>query len=200
MNRSPKIFFILQFLFLGITPVFSQDYLKTEQLGPPANRKIRVVERTEIISENSEDVFAFMDDVANTGMHMTENNSAMMGGKFTVEWLTDYKKGLGSKYRWKGKVVGMKMNFSVVITKWEPGKEKIWETFGEAKMIVISWYQMYLNLTPLADGTTKATLGIRYTKPKSLLGFFLGKRYSIWCVKSMLKDTKKHFIKHSKNK
>lgn len=33
-------------------------------------------------------------------------------------------------------------------------------------------------------------------KSKNALGFFLGKRYSIWCVKSMMNDTEKHFKEH----
>lgn len=200
MSLNQKMVCLIFFFFFSTKDSYSQEAIKSERLGPPAGRKIRVVERTILIKGTSEEVFAFMDDVDNTGMHMTESNSAMMGGKFAVEWLTDYKKGLGSKYRWKGKVIGMGMDFSVVVTKWEPGKEKVWETFDKAEMIVISWYKMYLNLTSKENGTTQATLGIYYTRSKSVLGFLLGKRYSIWCVKSMLKDTKKHFDEYNKRK
>ena len=60
-------------------------------------------------------------------------------------------------------------------------------------MIVIDWFEMYLVMTPQKDGTSKSKLSINYTKHKGLWGFLLGKWYSKWCVKSMLKDTKKHF-------
>lgn len=184
--------YIIPIIFSFVTgKIFSQD-----SLGPPKNRKIRMVEKTLIINANPQDVFAFMDDINNTGMHMTETNPQMMGSKLNLEWLTDHKTGLNTKYKWTGKVIGMKMRFTVIVTNWEDGKSKTWETIGDTKMIVISWYRMYLELKPNEDGTTTAKLGILYTKPKNLLGFFLGKRYSIWCVKSMLNDTQKHFNNH----
>lgn len=177
----------------------AQDSVKTATaLSSPANSKVRTVVRKKIILGKPEEVFAFMDDIRNTGKHMTKTNAPMMGSKLGLEWLTDYKTGLGATYRWRGKAVGMKMDFTVEVTKWNPGKEKIWESVGEAKMIVISWYRMFLVLTPLPDGTTETELGIYYTKPRNILGFLFGRPYSVWCVKSMLKDTKKHFAKTHK--
>lgn len=158
--------------------------------------KLKHVKRTMIIAADPDSVFSFMDDIANTGMHMTKSNAPMMGSKLAVHWLTEYKIGLGSKYNWTGKVIGMKMDFTVEVTKWEKGKEKVWGTIGEAKMIVLDWYSMHLVLVPLTDGKTRAELEIYYTKPKgSFLGFLLARRYAVWCVKSMLKDTRKHFKK-----
>ncbi|TAL63272.1 MAG: SRPBCC family protein [Bacteroidetes bacterium] len=194
MKEIVKYIFLFASLCLSSIPVFSRD----DTLKPPPNRKVRVVERTMIINAKPEEVFAFMDDINNTGRHMTESNAQMAGSKLKLEWLTDYKTGLYAKYRWTGKVMGMKMNFIVIVTQWDKGKSKKWETTGEAKMIVISWYRMYLELNPNGDGATTAKLGILYTKSKNMLGFLLGKRYSIWCVKSMLKDTKKHFAEHER--
>ncbi len=179
----------------------AQDSLiTTDSLRSPAVGKVRTVVRKRIIAGKPEEVFAFMDNIENTGKHMTRSNTSMMGSKLGLEWLTDHKTGLGTKYRWRGKVMGMKMDFTVLVTQWNPGKEKIWESVGESKMIVISWYRMFLVLTPLPDGTTETEIGIYYTKSRNILGFLLGKRYSVWCVKSMLKDTKKHFSKiHKEN-
>ena len=174
-------------IFLTINFAFAQDTLHS---------KIKTLKRVVVINAPVDSVFTFMDDIQNTGGHMTKSNTPMMGSKLTVEWLTDYKIGLGSKYRWRGKVIGMKMDFTVEVTKWIKGKEKIWETIGETKMIVLSWYRMYLVLTPLENGTTLAELGIFYTKPQgSFLSFLLSKRYAVWCVKSMTKDSQKHFEK-----
>ncbi len=159
-------------------------------------RKIRHYEREMIINGSQEDVFAFMDDIRNTGKHMTESSGAMAGSKLKIEWLSDYKMGLGTKYRWTGKVVGMKMDFTVEVSKWIDGKEKVWGIVGDAKMIVIDWFEMDLTMTPEKDGKSKAKLGINYTKHRGLWGFLLGKWYSKWCVKSMLRDTKKHFENH----
>ena len=60
----------------------------------------------------------------------------MMGSKLNLEFLTENHTGQGSKYRWTGKVMGMKMDFTVVVTKWMDGEEKIWETIGKTKLII----------------------------------------------------------------
>lgn len=159
-------------------------------------RKIRHYERELIINGPQKQVFAFMDDIRNTGKHMTESSGAMVGSKLGIEWLSGHKTGLGTKYRWTGKVVGMKMDFTVEVSKWIEGKEKVWGTVGDAKMIVIDWFEMDLTITPEKDGKSNAKLGISYTKHRGFLGFLLGKWYSKWCVKSMLGDTKKHFENH----
>lgn len=182
------------------TEVYAQDISNKYKKGDTLrNRKIRHYEKTMEINGTSEEIFDFMDDIRNTGMHMTESSGAMMGGKLDLHWLTDHKTGLGTKYRWTGKTVGMKMDFTVEVTKWVEGKEKIWATTGEAKMIVIDWFEMYLIIAPVKKGKSQTKLGIYYTKHKSLLGFLLGKAYSKWCVKSILRDTKKHFKKQKAN-
>ncbi|MFZ5552854.1 MAG: SRPBCC family protein [Bacteroidota bacterium] len=164
------------------------------QLKGNKNEKTKTIKRTTIINASPEKAFAFMDNIENTGMHMTKKNTAMMGSRLTIEWLSENKTGLGTKYRWTGKVAGMNMDFTVEVTKWENGKEKIWETVGEPKLIVLSWYRMFLTLEPDENGNTIALLGIDYRRPKGgVLGFFLAKRYAAWCVNSMLNDTKKHF-------
>lgn len=196
VNSHFKMAVIVSLLFLWNINCTAQDPLKErDSLSYPVKGKVRTIVRERVILGKPEAVFVFMDNIDNTGKHMTKTNAPMMGSKLGLEWLTDYKTGLGAKYRWRGRTVGMKMDFTVLVTRWDPGKEKIWESVGEAKMIVISWYRMFLVLTPLPDRTTKTELGIYYTKSRNILGFLLGKRYSVWCVKSMLKDTKKHFAK-----
>ena len=179
----------LLFFCLVSTSVFSQ----VDSLKPPQNRKIRRIERTAIINAKPKEVFAFMDDIRNTGKHMTESSGAMAGSKLKIEWVSGHKTGLGTKYRWTGKVVGMKMDFTVEVNKWIEGKQKVWGTVGDAKMIVIDWFEMDLIMTPEKDGKSNAKLGIDYTKHNGLWGFLFGKWYSKWCVKSMLRDTRKHF-------
>ena len=194
-NKTKTRIICTLFFCLGISEIPAQDpaYF-TGAVDSVKTQKMKTVKRTVVIHANANEIFAFMDDIDNTGMHMTKSNAPMMGGKLKLQWLTTHKTGLGTKYRWTGKVIGMKMDFTVEVTKWVEGKEKVWETVGDAKMIVLSWYRMYLILTPLDDGTTRTELGIYYTKPKgSVLGFFLARWYAVWCVKSMLKDTEKHF-------
>ena len=134
-----------------------------------------------------------MDEIVNTCAHMEKRLMAMMGSKLKLIQLSENATGLNSKYHWKGKTMGFKMDFTVLTTKWEKHKEKTWETIGKAKMIILDWYQIRLVITE--DGeNTKADLSIKYTKPRKFffpsIGFFLAKPYAKWCLKNMLNDTK----------
>jgi hypothetical protein len=147
------------------------------------------------INASPEAIFQFMDDIENTGMHMMKSNSAMMGSKLTLEWITEQRTGVKTRLRWKGNVVCFPLDFTVEVTKWIFAKEKAWETIGDVKLIILNWYRMYLKLTPLPNGATQTELGIFYTIPgKNILAFLLSKRYATLCVESMLNDTSKHFI------
>lgn len=42
----------------------------------------------------------------------------MMGSKLKLEFLTAEHRGLGSKYRWSGKMMGIPHDFNVEVTKW----------------------------------------------------------------------------------
>jgi len=77
-------------------------------------------------------------------MHMTSSSAMLMGSKLHLQYLTSHHVGLNSKYRWTGKMMGIKMDFTVEVTKWVRGLEKVWETIDDAKMIIYSWYQMQL--------------------------------------------------------
>ena len=195
-----KIILTILMASIFATPALCLQAPLNESVKTDTMKRIKIwhYEREMIIKGSPAEVFAFMDDIRNTGKHMTESSGAMAGSKLTIEWLSDHKTGLGTKYRWTGKVVGMKMDFTVEVSKWIDGKEKVWGTIGDAKMIVIDWFEMDLTMTPEGDGKSNAKLGINYTKHRGLLGFLFGKWYSKWCVKSMLKDTKKHFENHEK--
>lgn len=154
---------------------------------------MKTLSRTEAYQSTPEKVFQCLDDLGITGMHMTKSSTPMMGGKLNLEFLTPHHTGLGSKYRWTGNVMWMKMNFTVEVTNWIQGKEKTWETIGEARVIIYSWYRMHLNISEVANNT-QATLSISYEKPKgwfnNVLCFFLGDWYCRWCLKHMLEDCK----------
>lgn len=83
-----------------------------------------------------EKVFTQMDDFSKTEMHMSES-SMMMGSKLKLEQLSANPTGVGSKYRWYGKMIGMTLDFCETVTKWQPPILKEWETVGEAKIIIM---------------------------------------------------------------
>ena len=143
-------------------------------------------------------VFAQMDDFSKTGMHMSKNSMMMMGSKLKLEQLSPNLTGIGAKYRWYGKMMGMTMDFSEGVTKWQPPILKEWETFGDAKMIIMSWYRMWFEIAHAENGIM-AKLSITYASPKQwyfkILSFFFARCYCKWCLNNMLNDTKKNLEK-----
>lgn len=152
--------------------------------------------RSIVIRASPEHIFAYMDNISNTGMHMMKSSVPMMGSKLALEQLSENPTGLGARFRWHGRMIGLRMDFTVVVTKWIEGKEKVWETVGDAEMIILSWYRMRLLLIPI-ERATKVELSIDYERPKqlffSLIAFFLAPLYARWCLKNMLKDTQRSF-------
>lgn len=152
------------------------------------------IQRSETFSAGPEKVFEYFDDLNITGMHMTRPSLALFGSKFHTEFLTQHHTGPGSTYRWSGKMMGMVMDFTVQVTKWIHGKEKIWETIGIPRMIIFSWYRMHLFLNARA-GRTIAELSISYEKPDKwyfrILSFLFARIYCVWCLRNMLRDSKK---------
>lgn len=147
------------------------------------------------IYSTPEKVFTQMDDFSKTGMHMSESSMMMMGSKLKLEQLSTKPTGVGAKYRWYGKMMGMTMDFSETVTKWQSPKLKEWEIVGEAKIIIMSWYRMWFEITP-ADNGTIIKISISYLPPKELfykiLSFFFANWYCNWCLNNMLNDTKKN--------
>jgi len=159
---------------------------------------MKTVERIKIYRASPEEVFDCLDDLGITGMHMTESSMPMMGGKMDFEFLTEQKKGLHTKYKWTGKVLWRDMDFTVSVTKWIRGKEKVWETIGITKLIIFSWFRMNLKIRKVPEGSA-AHLSISYEKPSGLLNrilcFLLGSWYCKWCITNMLRDTETKITK-----
>jgi hypothetical protein len=146
-----------------------------------------------IIHSSPEKVFYQMDDFSKTGMHMSESSMMMMGSKLKLEQVSKNPTGIGATYRWYGKMMGMTMDFSETVTKWEPSKIKEWEIVGDAKIIIMSWYRMWFEINPTKEGTI-AKISISYLPPKQwyykILSFLFVNLYCNWCLNNMLNDTK----------
>jgi hypothetical protein len=159
---------------------------------------MKTITKSILIHSTPEKVFVQMDDFSKTGMHMTESSMMMMGSKLTLEQLSEKANGIDSKYRWYGKMMGMTMDFSEAVTKWEAPKLKEWETFGEAKMIIMSWYKMWFEIAPDENGTI-AKISISYLPPNEwyykILSFFFVRFYCDWCLDNMLNDSKSNLEK-----
>lgn len=148
-----------------------------------------------LITAPVEKVFGFMDDLGKTGMHMSERLMMMVGSKLKLEHLAGPEKGVGATFRWRGKVLGLAVDFTEKVTNWKKNAEKVWETVGsQTQMIILGWYRMRLETEPKEDKTL-ALLEIEYAPPKGffykLLSIILARRYAEWCLNKMLGDTKK---------
>lgn len=91
-------------------------------------------------------------------------------------------------------MMGLLIDVEMEVTKWVPGVEKIWETIGEPKLIIYSWYRIQLIITDIPEGISQAELSITYKKPSRLfykiLSFFFADWYCKWCLKKMLAEAK----------
>jgi hypothetical protein len=155
---------------------------------------MRTISKTEVYNAAPSQVFKCIDDLGITGMHMIKSSSMMMWGKLDIVFLTENHTGVGSRYKWTGKMMGLYMDFTVEVTKWVPGVEKAWETIGDARLIIYSWYRMQLVITEIPGGVSQAELSISYKRPVKvfykLLSFLFADWYCKWCLKKMLGDAK----------
>ena len=138
-------------------------------------------------------VFAWIDNPRNTGWHMSRPSMAMLGSALRTEQISTNATGLGATYRSHGRVVGLPIDFTGVVTRWAPDKEKVWRTIGDPQLIVLGAFEMRLDITPESGGT-RLVAGIDYTWPKSwsgrLLGRLLARPYSRWCLRRICRDAK----------
>ena len=154
---------------------------------------MKIKSKSIIIHSSREKVFQQMDDFSKTGIHMSKSSMMMMGSKLKLEQLSTNATGVGASYRWYGKIMGMIMDFTQTVTKWEQNKLKEWETIGDAKIIIMSWYRMWFEISS-AENTAIAKISISYFPPKDwyykILSFFFASWYANWCLNNMLNDTK----------
>ncbi len=150
---------------------------------------MKIKSKSIFIHSSPEKVFAQMDDFSKTGMHMSESSMMMMGSKLKLEQLSTNSTGIGASFRWYGKMLGMTMDFSETVTNWVQNKLKEWETVGDAKIIIMSWYRMWFEIKPSENGTL-AKISIGYLPPKEwyykILSFFFATWYCNWCLNNML--------------
>jgi hypothetical protein len=138
-------------------------------------------------------VFAWIDDPANTGLHMSRPSFAMLGGALRVEQLSRNSTGVGATYRSWGHVLGVPIDFTTTCTAWLPGREKVLQTTGESRLVVIRDFRMTSTMTPL-DGGTRLALALAYNPPAGTFGRLLGRAlaapYVRWCLRRMAHDAR----------
>lgn len=154
---------------------------------------MKTISRTVFFNVVPAIVFRQFDNPESTGMHMT-GRSKMMGTNMQLTMLSKSRTGKGSRYRWKGRMMFLPVEFTTEITGWVENRERHLETVGVSKMIIYSWYSMDLSIVPAFSGC-KVELSISYLPPENSFGKFLcslfGDFFCRWCIRGMLKDIRK---------
>ena len=151
------------------------------------------------IAATDSEVFAFVDDHAQFSSHMSES-SWMMGGSQMSTRIDEGKgQAVGSHIVMSGTVLGFPLELDEVVTVHHPPREKVWETVGQPRLLVIGRYRMRVTLLPTTNGS-HVTVTIDYGLPDGALTYWLGKlfgaMYAKWCVKQMLNGVVTHFKQH----
>ena len=154
-----------------------------------------VLSQSALIDRPAERVFAYVDDIRNLARHMSESSSMpMMGSKLKLEILTTQPTGIGAIYRYSGRMMGLTIDFSETVTAYVPGRQKVWRTIGEPRLLIIKGYEMRVDVEPVPPKSSRLTIGIDYELPRfglwRVIGWMLADAYSRWCLASMVNGTK----------
>lgn len=151
-------------------------------------------EESLIANGTAESIFAYLDDHRRLSSHMNKSSWMMGGGR--METSVDEGRGqkIGSHIRLEGTAFGIRISLDEVVTHYKPPYEKIWETVGTPKLIIIGSYQMGILISPL-QGKSSVKVFLDYDLPerKKWLGRLFGRIYAKWCVREMLKGVKNEF-------
>jgi hypothetical protein len=147
------------------------------------------------IAATPDDVFAFIDDHTRFASHMSQSSWMMAGGRMVVDVDAGKGQAVGSHTSLSGKVFGVRLFLDEVVTRRNPPADKVWETVGAPRLLVIGSYRMGVEISPENRGS-RLRVFIDYDVPTgwtSWLGWLFGGIYAGWCVKQMLAGTSAHF-------
>jgi hypothetical protein len=90
-------------------------------------------------------------------------------------------------------VLGLGIEFSETVTLYVPGREKVWRTVGQPRLLIIDSYEMRVVVDPVSVRTSQLTISIDYELPRSgfwrLLARALADPYARWCLGNMIDGT-----------
>ncbi|CAM4302523.1 Polyketide cyclase/dehydrase/lipid transport protein [Novosphingobium lubricantis] len=104
-------------------------------------------------------------------------------------------RGVGAKIALEGRMLGIALRVEEVITEYRPPAQKVWETIGEPRLLVIGSYRMGFTVEPQPTGSLLAVF-IDYELPSGLwgvLGRLAGPFYARWCSLNMAKAVARRF-------
>lgn len=149
----------------------------------------RIAESVAVTAVPTE-VFAYLDDHERLGAHMMQSSAMMAGSAMAFSFDEGKGRALGSRIEMRGKVLGLSLTVSEIVTERDIPERKAWETQGSPRLLVIGAYRMGFEIAPEGAGC-RLTVFIDYDLPDwpwRLLGLIAGRFYARWCVQSMARD------------
>ncbi len=154
----------------------------------------RHLERSALIAAEPAHLFAVLDDPARFGAHMSKPSAAMLGGSMSYELDAGKGQTVGSVIRMTGRVLGLKLSVSETVTERHPPVRKVWETTGEPRLLILSWYRMGFRIAPEGGGS-RLTVFIDYRLPNTVVWGILsrvsGPAYARWCLDRIVADAQR---------
>ena len=127
---------------------------------------------------------------------MNESSWMMGGGRMFVDLDAAEGQRVGSHIRLSGRVFGIHVYLDEVVTRRDPPIDKVWETVGVPRLLVIGAYRMGVQITPVRRGS-RMRVFIDYELPKGWatywLGFLFSRFYAKWCIDQMLTGAVENF-------
>ncbi len=149
-----------------------------------------------LVEAPAEVVFAFLDDQENLSSHMSKPSGMMLGTTMNITMEPDHTKRVGSRFGFRGSLLGVPLKVDEVVTSRTPPSSKTWETTEEPKLWVIGRYGMGFEVVPQGS-RSELRVYIGYDRPAGILGGVLGRlfgpAYARWCTRIMVNDAAKHF-------
>jgi hypothetical protein len=150
------------------------------------------------IQSSAEALFAYLDDHRNLGAHMSQSSWMMLGSKMIYEFDAAGARSVGSRFGFRGKILGIAMSVAQVVSVRTPPGLKVWETVDAPNLWVIGHYRMGFEIVPEANDSLLRVF-IDYTLPNAApsrwLGLIFADAYARWCVSRMAKDAAHYFEK-----
>jgi hypothetical protein len=138
-------------------------------------------------------LFAHLDDHRRLAGHMERPSLMTAGASMRIETDDRHGQAVGSVIRMSGRILGLHLSVDEAVTRWDPPNEKVWETIGEPRLLVMGAYRMGFAISPL-DRSSRLVVFIDYRLPATGiargLGWLLGRAYAAWCTRRMANDAR----------
>ena len=154
--------------------------------------------RTEVLlaAVDAARLFAHLDDHRRLASHMEKPSLMTAGASMHIDTDERHGQAVGSVIRMSGRLLGLRLEIEETVTRRNPPREKVWETIGAPRLLVIGAYRMGFTIEPAGSGS-RLVVFIDYRLPAGGMGFVLGRllgpAYAAWCTRRMAGDARAAF-------